>query len=140
MLLWLRFFDKPTRGVPEAINMEAKQHGGQRPGGLEDRLRGVLRKKQYSLKGEAGLVCQLIYGCGLRIAEALSLRVKDVHLGAGNLEVRGGKGDKDRTMTLPKTLLEPLRVHLEKVRRWYEADRCEERPGVMLPHAMVEKN
>jgi hypothetical protein len=34
------------------MNTEAKQQGGQRPGGLEDRLRGVLRKKQYSMKTE----------------------------------------------------------------------------------------
>lgn len=43
-------------------------------------------------------------------------------------------------MTLPKTLLEALRVHLKKVRQLYDADRREERSGVMLPHAMAEKN
>jgi site-specific recombinase XerD len=41
---------------------------------------------------EAGLVCKLLYGCGLRLAEALALRIKDVDLAGGKLEVRGGKG------------------------------------------------
>lgn len=47
------------------------------------------------VKGDAGLAVKLLYGCGLRVAEALALRVKDVDVGGGKIEVRGGKGDKD---------------------------------------------
>lgn len=47
------------------------------------------------LKGEVGLLCKLLYGCGLRVAEGLALRVKDVDLDGGTVTVRGGKGDKD---------------------------------------------
>ena len=45
------------------------------------------------MKGDAGLAVRLLYGCGLRVAEVLALRVKDVDAGGGKLEVRGGKGD-----------------------------------------------
>lgn len=48
-----------------------------------------------AVKGEAGLLCKLLYGCGLRVAEGLALRVKDVDLNGGTVTVRGGKGDKD---------------------------------------------
>jgi len=47
------------------------------------------------VKGAAGLAVKLLYGCGLRVAEVLALRVKDVDVAGGKIEVRGGKGDKD---------------------------------------------
>jgi len=64
------------------------------------RLPVVLSREEVAqllrlVKGPAGLACQLLYGCGLRIAEVMRLRVKDVDLSGGKLEVRGGKGDKD---------------------------------------------
>lgn len=92
------------------------------------------------VKGEAGLVIRLLYGCGLRVAEALSLRVKDVDLNGGKIEVRGGKGDKDRVITLPKSLLPPLRDHLKHVKAVHDADRREGVPGVALPKAFAVKS
>ena len=47
------------------------------------------------MKGDAGLAVKLLYGCGLRVAEVLALRVKDVDVSGGKIEVRSGKGDKD---------------------------------------------
>lgn len=47
------------------------------------------------VKGDAGLAVKLLYGCGLRVAEVLALRVKDVDMSGGKIEVRGGKGNKD---------------------------------------------
>jgi site-specific recombinase XerD len=47
------------------------------------------------VKGAAGLAVKLLYGCGLRVAEVLALRIKDVDVSGGKIEVRGGKGDKD---------------------------------------------
>lgn len=93
-----------------------------------------------AVKGEAGLVCKLIYGCGLRVSEALRLRVKDVDLAGGKVEVRGGKGDKDRVIPLPKSLAQPLAEHRARVEQMHRADRKAGVPGVMLPHAMVVKH
>jgi site-specific recombinase XerD len=75
----------------------------------------------------------------LRVAEVLALRVKDVDLGGGKLEVRGGKGDKDRVVTLPKSVLEMLAAHRERVRLQYEADAHDGLPGVYLPNALEVK-
>lgn len=109
------------------------------------RLPVVLTKVEVNallanVTGEAGLLCQLLYGCGLRVSETLSLRIKDVHLEAGNLEIRGGKGDKDRTVTLPKKLLPLLMEQRSRARILFEEDRKAEEPGVALPHATETKN
>ena len=56
---------------------------------------GEVAELLKAVKGEAGIICKLLYGCGLRVAEGLALRVKDVDLNGGTVTVRSGKGDKD---------------------------------------------
>lgn len=65
------------------------------------------------LNGEDLLKAQLLYGCGLRPSELFALRLKDIDFEAGMLIVRGGKGDKDRTVRLPQAIVPQL---IEKVR------------------------
>ena len=89
--------------------------------------------------GEAGLVCKLLYGCGIRLGEALALRVKDVDLAGGKVEVRGGKGDKDRVIPLPKSLAQPLAEHRARVELIFAADRKAGLAGVHLPGALETK-
>jgi integron integrase len=96
-------------------------------------------KLMRALKGEAGMVCRLLYGCGLRVSEALALRVKDVDVAGGKVEVRGGKGDKDRVVSLPKTLVPALTEHLARIEQIYHAERAAGAPGVALPGAMEVK-
>lgn len=54
-----------------------------------------VRALLVNVKRDAGLAVKLLYGCGLRVAEVLALRIKDVDVSGGKIEVRGGKGDKD---------------------------------------------
>ena len=68
------------------------------------------------------LVAQLLYGCGLRLMECCRLRVKDVSLERGQVVVRGGKGDKDRVVMLPKAVRGELARQLEWRRRLHERD------------------
>ena len=49
---------------------------------------------------------------GLRVSEIVQLRVEEVNLGNGLLEVRQGKGDKDRTVPINAKLAEPMREPL----------------------------
>jgi site-specific recombinase XerD len=91
--------------------------------------RDVLEMELPWLDGVQWLVASLLYGSGLRIQECLQLRVKDVSLDRGELLVRDGKGQKDRVTVLPSALVPHLRVHLDRVRRLYEADRAAGRPG-----------
>lgn len=91
------------------------------------------------LDGVHGLLARLLYGTGLRITEALQLRVKDVDFGQHALFVRGGKGDKDRVVMLPQTLVEPLRTQLRQAHGVWQDDVAQDRGGVALPHALERK-
>jgi len=75
------------------------------------------------LEGTSALVSGLLYGSGLRLMEALRLRVQDLEFGRREITVRSGKGDKDRLTLMPETLMAPLERHLEAVRRVHDADR-----------------
>lgn len=68
------------------------------------------------LRGEHCQVANLLYGSGLRLMEALRLRVKDVNFSCQQVLVRDGKGAKDRVTILPTVVAEPLRLHLERVK------------------------
>ena len=85
------------------------------------------------------LVCELIYGSGLRVREALSLRVKDLNFATSEIVVRGGKGDKDRVTILPQSLRPKLERHLAWVRRQHERDLARGRGRVPMPHALGRK-
>lgn len=89
--------------------------------------------------GAAGLVLRLLYGSGLRLMEALNLRVKDLDLEQRQVTVRGGKGDKDRVTMLPRSLVEPLRELLDERRRWHHIDQSTGHASVDLPHALARK-
>jgi integron integrase len=91
------------------------------------------------LVGTPQLVVKLLYGSGLRLMEALRLRVQDVDFKMLQVTVRGGKGDKDRVTPLAVTLAGPLREHLERVRLTFEEDRRAELAGVWLPFALDRK-
>lgn len=91
------------------------------------------------LTGTHKLVAYLIYGTGMRLMEAIRLRVKDVDFEHRQITIRGGKGDKDRVTMLPEKLIAPLKRQLEVGRRMYDLDRAEHAPGVELPHALSRK-
>ncbi|MCA1978567.1 MAG: integron integrase [Thiobacillus sp.] len=91
------------------------------------------------LTGTHWLVAGLLYGAGLRIMEALRLRVKDVEFGRGEILVREGKGFKDRVTMLPSALAEPLKLHLKQVRELHEQDVAEGYGEVYLPYALDRK-
>jgi site-specific recombinase XerD len=82
--------------------------------------RAEVRLVFSSLDGVPLLVCSLLYGAGLRLFEALSLRVKDVDFLRQEVLFRDGKGQKDRVTMLPAAAREPLRAHLDSVRRLTE--------------------
>lgn len=91
------------------------------------------------MDGTAGLMARVTYGGGLRLMEATALRVKDVDLAQELITVRGGKGDKDRTVPLARTLVAPLAKHLERVRGLWEGDAKRGTPPVMLPAGLERK-
>ena len=91
------------------------------------------------LDGTAWLMATLLYGAGLRLMECMRLRVKDVDFSSNQIVVRSGKGNKDRVTMLPTSVKEPLRGHLEWVRRQYQRDVQAGYGGVSLPYALERK-
>jgi integron integrase len=91
------------------------------------------------LEGVYWLVGLLLYGAGLRLMEAVRLRVKDVDLVRREVLVRDGKGGKDRVTMLPGRLVEPLRSHLAARRAVHDRDRLAGQAEVHLPYALARK-
>ena len=89
--------------------------------------------------GTHQLVGGLLYGSGLRLMEALRLRVKDVDFSRGEVLVREGKGFKDRVTMLPQIVVEPLQAHLAAVREMHRADLEAGYGEVYLPYALNRK-
>jgi len=92
-----------------------------------------------ALSGTHLLVAQILYGCGLRLSEALRLRVKDVDFGQGLIIVRDGKGCKDRSTPLPQAVRAPLNAHLETVRAQHNRDLQKGFGVVSMPNALAKK-
>ena len=90
-------------------------------------------------EGLPGTVARLLYGAGLRLLEALRLRVQDLDFDRHELTVRAGKGRKDRRTTLPASLVEPLRQQLRATRELHERDLGEGLGEVDLPDALARK-
>ncbi len=91
------------------------------------------------LRGIPALVARIQYGSGLRVIEALSLRVKDLDFGREEIVVRDGKGARDRATMLPRTLHEPLRAHLLVVRDQHTRDLEDGFGRVPMPWALARK-
>lgn len=89
--------------------------------------------------GDHRLLARLLYGTGLRISEALQLRVKDLDFGQRALFVRAGKGGKDRVVMLPQALHAELREQLAGARRIWAADVEAGQAGVEMPYALERK-
>jgi len=100
-----------------------------------DEVRRVLAR----LEGTHWLAAGLLYGAGLRVSECLRLRVKDLDFEYRQITVRDVKGAKDRCTMLPDSALEPLRLHLERVRARFDSDRAASHPGAALPPALERR-
>ena len=84
--------------------------------------RDEVRDLLAHVQGPIWLVCALMYGGGLRLLEALQLRVKDIDLDRREIVIRSGKGQKDRRTVLPGVLVQRLRSHLATVKIQHEED------------------
>lgn len=91
------------------------------------------------MDGRPWLLASLLYGTGMRLMEALRLRIKDVDFGRNEIIIRDGKGGKDRLTMLPRSLAEPLRREIERARLLHETDLAAGFGAAWLPHALARK-
>jgi len=96
---------------------------------------GLLR----TLQGRNWLMASLMYGSGLRVMECIRLRIKDFDFAMRCITVRGGKGAKDRVVTLADSLVPYIHTHMERVRFLFEDDKTHGQANVWLPYALARK-
>ncbi|TWC38691.1 integron integrase [Pseudomonas sp. SJZ079] len=109
-----------------------------------ERLPLVLGREETQLllaqfSGEVALITGLLYGSGMRLMEAVRLRVKDVDFARREIVIRDGKGMKDRVTLLPESLRPALLAHLAWVKALHERDLNEGFGEVYLPFALARK-
>ena len=98
-----------------------------------------VRRLLHGMSGLTGLVASLLYGTGMRLMEAVRLRVKDIELQRREIVVREGKGGKDRVTVLPENLVLPLQQQIAQVRVLHDADLSVGFGAVWLPDALSVK-
>ncbi|MFT6903819.1 MAG: site-specific recombinase XerD [Oleiphilaceae bacterium] len=64
----------------------------------------------------------LMYSSGLRLMEAVRLRVQDVELGYQQIIIRNEKDNKERVVPLPLKIANSMRQYIADIKRQYEVD------------------
>lgn len=101
----------------------------------QDEVRRVL----FHLNGIHWLAACLLYGSGLRLMECLRLRVMNLDFDHRAVYIIDGKGGKDRVVTMPDTLIVPLKRHLGVVKNMHQKDSSDGFGSVYLPYALERK-
>lgn len=92
-----------------------------------DRIPPIMTKEQVAtlignFPHEWRLIPQILYGCAMRINECLRLRIKDVDLSLEKLSIHEAKGDKERVIPIPKSLLPLIKIQMDKAISSWKVD------------------
>jgi integron integrase len=112
---------KPTRYLPTVLT--------------QTEVRELLKH----LSGVYLLIAKILYGSGLRLSEALRLRIKDLDFAQMQIVVRDSKGQKSHVTMLPASVTEELKLHLQQVKHLYQQDLQRGNGLVNLPFALARK-
>ncbi len=123
-LPWLENFEHAKR--PKKLPVVLTQH----------EIKLLLSAIEHPLHS---MILKLLYGTGMRLMECIRLRVKDIDFERLEIVIRSGKGNKDRVTVLPESLLDDLKVQLEKSRQCFSGDRESGIDGVYMPFALERK-
>ncbi|TLU61102.1 integron integrase [Thalassotalea litorea] len=85
------------------------------------------------------LMFSILYGCGLRKAELLRLRVKDIDFDNNSIFIFRGKGKKDRVTMLPQSLIPKLKAQIKVVESIHQKDIAEGEGKTSLPSGLARK-
>lgn len=105
----------------------------------------VLDRKEVAdliaeVRGRSQLIVAIMYGGGLRIGEAMALRVKDVDTKRREITIREGKGGRDRVTILPASLVEDVDDQVDRVRRLRSRDAGRGHGFSLVPGAFAKKS
>ena len=91
------------------------------------------------LPGVYYIIGNLLYGGGLRLMECMRLRVKDIDFTNRTITLRGTKSKRDRVTVLPSSIIEPLQLHLAKVKAQHDQDEANGFGSVEMPGLLAKK-
>ncbi|MEE9346211.1 MAG: integron integrase, partial [Methylococcales bacterium] len=133
VFLYRRVLDQPLEERIDAVRSSKNR-----------RIPVVLDKDEVKeiitlMDGVPQLIVKLLYGSGLRITEAVRLRVQDIDFEYKQITVRSGKGNKDRVTPFSSKLEPLMRNHLAKINVIHEKDLQDGFGAVYLPHALEKK-
>ena len=96
----------------------------------------AMKRLLAGLEGVNKMMGQLMYGCGIRINECVSLRVHNLDIAEGVIRITNAKGGKQRILSLPNSLRDPMVSQLGSAKALYDKDRLDGLNGVELPGAI----
>jgi len=102
--------------------------------------RDEVRRLLSELRGQSHLIAMLLYGSGLRLLEACTLRIKDVDLERREIVVRHAKGARDRLTMLPDSMIEALAAQIERVTILHRRELAAGRGYVAVPESFARKS
>jgi integron integrase len=91
------------------------------------------------LTGKHQLIGKILLGAGLRINEALKLRIKDINFTNGTIFVFKGKGDKDRYTILPESIVPALKDQINYSIKLHGKDLREGHGLSSMPTSLIKK-
>jgi integron integrase len=125
--------DKPCGSLDHLVRAK-------KPAGVPTVMsREEVRRVLEAMSGVPRLICHLLYGSGLRLMEACTLRVKDVDFDRGEIVVRHGKGGRDRLTMLPGSVRAAMGAQLRAVQLLHRREVAAGRGYVALPDAFAVK-
>lgn len=133
VFLYKRVLKQPMQGSIDAVRATKKAN-----------VPVVMTREEVAavlsfMEGTPQLIAKLLYGSGLRIMEAVRLRVQDLDYRMKQLTVRAGKGDKDRFTTFPAVLTPLPQNHLAGAKTLHQQDLAQGHGTVYLPPALARK-
>ena len=134
----LAFLTKNLLGHPEFTLENITPACGQRRPPVvmtREEVRSVFARMEDPWK----LIAQVMYGSGLRLMEAMRLRVKDLDFGQGTITIHDGKGGRHRVVTLPVALEQRLQQHLDRLREKHLQDLPVGAGDVHMPESLMRK-
>ena len=98
-----------------------------------------VQKVIANLDGVYQLIVYMMYGCGLRMSEALNIRIKDIDFGFDRVYIWDSKSLKDRTVPLPQKIKERLKMQVNMVEEIHQKDMADGYGTVYMPYAFERK-
>lgn len=132
LFMYRAMFEREFEGI-EAVRAKKSTHV---PTVLTvDEMKRVLCR----LHGVYHMIGYMLYGSGMRLMECMRLRVKDVDLELKTITLRDTKSNRDRVTVLPNAVIEPLKLHLAKVKAQHDEDLSKGFGSVEMPGALGRK-